>query len=434
LFADFFSHLARRDEDAPAFPGREIALAETARPGLLERLVVPAPLLAGALLSFVACCVLGRILSHHNQYKFFTRFHRYIQPETLYYPTASQVRGLARDRLDPEKIAVVVGGNSILNGVGQREREVWTRKLQKLLGEDYRVLNLAMVGAQPSEFGGVTAEILAKDYRRLIYVADLGSSTSSGDPDGLLYRYFFWDAHFKGMLPLDPDRDQRLVEIETDRAKKDSVFAELKTGRRLDGTLFFQDLWTTCALKKRNTVWTPQMAGKPFTAPRQTFADPEVRVRSVREARLEPDERSLDIVRGCAVGFPGLVLGKLLPPVGAREGVKLDPDLSPLARNARACFPPEVRSHSLLLVLRDSPHVVNRLEPPLKADYDWAQANAARMLELAGFASLAVGQDFTEDDFVDRCHLSEEGGRKLASKVAPKVRELAGRLGFLESP
>jgi len=110
------------------------------------------PLLAGVVFAFVGCCVAGRLLSQRNPYKWFTRFHAYIHPTTYVYPTASQVRVLARERLDPNKIAVIVGGNSILHGHGQRVEHVWTRRLQKLLGDDYCVLNLAVFSAEPAEF------------------------------------------------------------------------------------------------------------------------------------------------------------------------------------------------------------------------------------------------------------------------------------------
>jgi hypothetical protein len=53
-----------------------------------------------------------------------------------------------------------------------------------------------------------------------------------------------------------------------------------------------------------------------------------------------------------------------------------------------------------------------------------------RELERIGLAALEVEASYGEEDFVDRVHLSEAGGRKLAAEVAPAVRRLARRLGY----
>src|SRR5262249_8702245 len=178
-----------------------LAVARPTTPGWLERAVVPGPLFLGAAGAFLLCCVGGFLAGRRNCYPAFERFHQFINIESAYYPTASQARALARARLDPAKVAVVVGGNSVLYGTGQRGRAVWTKELQALLGERYQVINLGARGAEPSEFGATAAEMLSGEYPRLIFISDLGSSTAPGNPDGNIYRYFFWDAYYKGLLP-----------------------------------------------------------------------------------------------------------------------------------------------------------------------------------------------------------------------------------------
>ena len=411
-------------------------MSGAARPGLPaasappRKALCPAAVILGAVTAFVACCVAGRIAARHNTYKWFTRFHSYLGPETLYYPTASQLRSLARARLDPDRVAVVVGGNSILQGVGQRATHLWTKELQKLLGDDYRVLNLAVVGARPSEFGGVAAEILAADYKKLIYVTDLGSSTSSGHPDGHTYRYLFWDAYFKGMLLPDPARQQRLAELEAERRKEGNEFTEELAGRRLDARLFFQDLWTTCAYRKLNTIWTPLLPCKPFTTPRCKLPDTGMPLPEELRRRALEDPVSLEIVRGVATNIRNRVYGSPVPP-GPRDALRSSVEQSVLIQGELACFPEAVRSHTLLLVLYDNPTVIERLPADLQVDYHWALTRAAALLQEAGFAALNVGGDFVAEDFADRCHLTEKGGRTLARRVAPKIRAMAKRLGYL---
>ena len=105
---------------------------------------------------------------------------------------------------------------------------------------------------------------------------------------------------------------------------------------------------------------------------------------------------------------------------------------APLIRALYACFPPSARRRSLFLVLSDNPHYVERLERPARDSYRWGMAKEAEVVEAAGFAALAVGSGFPAADYIDRCHLTEEGGRRLARCVAPKVKELARRLGYLK--
>ena len=103
-----------------------------------------------------------------------------------------------------------------------------------------------------------------------------------------------------------------------------------------------------------------------------------------------------------------------------------------MVRNLWECFPPPTRQRSLLLVMSDNPTYVNRLPDAVRADYRWGVVKLNEVIEAAGFAALAVGGDFAANDFIDRCHLSEKGGKALARTVAPKVRELARRLGYLK--
>ena len=261
----------------------------------------PAALLVGGLLAFVVCCMGGRILSRHNPYKWFVRFHQYLNPQTQFYPTASQLCALARTRLDRDKVAVIVGGNSILHGVGQRAAEVWTGTLQETLGEDYRVLNLAVPGAEPCEFGGVLAEALTAEYKRLIYVTALGSSTNPQEPDGRAYRYLYWDAHYKGLLPRDLEREQRLA---ARRQQEGPAFDELRAGRRLDARLFYQDLWTTLALKKGGTVWTPLLRNSSFR-PRLALYDPNRRMPALANFSTTREQSELRIVSQQVAIFAG---------------------------------------------------------------------------------------------------------------------------------
>src|SRR5215510_11253893 len=73
--------------------------------------VVPWAFFAGFCCSFLACCLIGYLVVQRIHFENFIRFHRYIVPETLYYPTALQVLGLVEAQTDPSKVVVIIAGS-----------------------------------------------------------------------------------------------------------------------------------------------------------------------------------------------------------------------------------------------------------------------------------------------------------------------------------
>jgi hypothetical protein len=351
-------------------------------------------------------------------YRDFVRFHAYLSPQTHYYPTACQVRALGALRLDPDRIAVVVGGNSILYGLGQSEAQVWTRHLQALLGERYQVINFGMCGAYPGEFGAIAAEMLQRDHPKLLFVTACGSTTYPAVPDGDAYRYFYWDAHYKGLIPHDARRDARLAAEARKRAQAGQAFAELQRGTRLDAALRFQDLWTAVAHQGVCTVWTPQTAGHLTTA-RREYVEADVPQRPLEQRYSPGAEEKARQTLGAWVRYgPDLVRG------AAQDCV--------LIHQLHDCFPEAARRRTLMLLVRDNPYHVAQLASAERAVYDSIFTALAGILEAAGMSALDVGADYSEWDYIDCVHFSEQGGQHLAADVAPKLRAMARRLGYLK--
>jgi hypothetical protein len=169
----------------------------------------PPPSLSFAIgITVLALC--GRIVASIDYIdpNSFHRFHLYINPQTLYCPTASQLSALAHAAVRRDQVAVVLGGSSVIWGAGESDAELWSRKLQADLGDGYRVLKFAMPSGSPQEFGAVAAEALLKDGYKVVLVADVGSTF--GPPDGLFYPYVYSDARYKGMLLDNPLGDERI--------------------------------------------------------------------------------------------------------------------------------------------------------------------------------------------------------------------------------
>ncbi len=387
-----------------------------------EQSLAPRALLLGCVLSFLACCAAGRVASRTDFYRDFHRFHSFLNFESLYFPTASQTRTLARARLAPDHIAVVVGGSSVVYGFSQTPEYLWTERLQELLGDRYRVFNFALPGGTSAEFGAVAAEVLERDHPRVIFVTDTWPGTGSwaGEVDGGRQRYFFWDAYYKGLLVPGPEREARLAELAREK-EGNSAYAELKRGARLDAWLYAQDLWTALAYRHASTVWCPLVA-RSVTRARRRYADPDAVAPLAHRYPAALDPVLMPLTRAhVARRWPGTPA----PAPGADYGD------TPLVKSFRLCFPPAARRRTLVLVDHVSPHYTKRLPPDLQARHAEDFPESVRALEQAGFAAVEVGRGYTELDYNDMTHVSAEGAPKMAAEVTPKVRELARRLGYL---
>ncbi|HZY83779.1 MAG TPA: hypothetical protein VFE78_03045 [Gemmataceae bacterium] len=392
----------------------------------LERLVAPWPLLLGVAASFLACCAFGAWYGRHNVYDNFARFHEKISPESLHYPSASQVLALARARLPRDKVAVIVGGNSIMHGTGQRAELLWTKALQARLGDDYRVLNLAMRGALAGEFGGAVAEAFSREHPRVIFVT-LTNYGVGGSPDGALYEYFYWDAFYKGLLLPSAEREALLRRVES--VRDPDKFAELKRQARLNSYCCFNDLWNALAYSRLSTVWARPVYDHPFR-PRKRFPDGDLGPAVPFASRYAPAQVPFVVQR--IRTWTQFGRGLLPYKVGAGgDAPEIDLERSDTVRQLRADFPAPCRPRTLVLFPYENPYYFSQLSPAEQAADRQLVLDQVRAAEGAGFASLAVGRDFTVEDCYDGGgHYTEQGGFRLAGEVAPKVRDMARRLGY----
>jgi hypothetical protein len=384
-----------------------------------RRFLRPNAFFLGIACSFLTCCVAGRVVSRHNMFQDFERFHAYLNPTTYFYPTASQVLELGRAELPPDKIAVVIGGNSVLYGVGQTSDELWTRKLQARLGDEYRVLNLGLWGAFPAEFGGTAADMLRADHPRLIFVTDIRPVCYPPEVDGLIHRFLFWDAYYKGLLQPDAERERVLAQQVAARHDQ-PAFAELQDGARLNSLLWFNDLWTDVAYNHCGTVWNRGMVDNWYLGRRQ-LRNTETPAPPLAQ-RYPPElldngmqnARGTLLNNGCRKDEAGHWVDDPASPVWTR-----------LVESARPAFVEADRKRTLVVVTADSPHYVNRLSADDREHYFALSRITARRLEAGGFAAVDMGDHFTEEDFQDSCHLTESGGARLAEIVAGRIQRMA---------
>jgi hypothetical protein len=395
-------------------------MGETSAPPARDRRLRPRAFFLGAAAAFAACCLAGRAVGRRPLLAGVERFHAFVAPQTLFYPTARQIRGLGKARLDPGKVVVVVGSNSVLYGVGQSPGGVWTRRLQEELGDAYQVVNLALPSGQPHEFGAVAAEIFAARCPKVILVTSTLPGQKAPAVDGLIYRYFFWDAYYKGMLRPDPDRDAALAQ-EAGRPPREPPFRvspvgeELRLEMRLDSALSFGDLWNGLAYTTAHTAWN-RLAPGTWYRRRRAYADPGGEVPPADRYPAATNAEVLRTLRSWLAEVDG----------GADPA---SPYWDDLTQSWRQAFPAPRRARTLFLVLPASPHYLRQFGPRERADYEAVVGLTARSLRRAGFTSAAVCEGFGEADYCDALHLSEAGGRRLAAEVAPLVRRLAADPG-----
>jgi hypothetical protein len=353
----------------------------------------------------------------------FQRFHLYINPQTLYYPTASQVVNLAKASVRRDQVAVILGGSSVTWGAAQSDEELWSRKLQNDLGDGYRVINMAMPSGSPQEYAGVTAQALLKDGYQVVIVADVGSKF--GPPDGLFYPYLYWDALYKGYLLNNP-RGAQLIQEASGGRTLGGPLDELKLQGYLGSWLYFTDLWNAFSYKVAFTVWnflvSPPSAQ--FYAPRGTLRDPQGHYPDAARHSNPPFNTAMDIVRAyvytqCPLAPTG--------PNGADgavvywENFKIEAD---------AVFPEEFRPHVLVVRVFQSRLYRDALSAQENDCYAQAFGRASATLRSLGYQATEVGQDWSVDNYIDVTHPSPEGGARMAQQIAMLVQRMSAQLGY----
>lgn len=383
--------------------------------------------LLGLVLGFVGCALLGRYVARHDYHEDFTRFHPRISPESSYYPTVDEMCSIVRARCRPDQILVIVGGNSVLNGVGQPADELWTLELQRLLGDKYAVINLAFRGALATDGGAVIAEVLRKEFPRQIYIANM---QPMGDLHALgleTYQFIFWEAHARGLLE-DYAPREKLIEAYRSSTEAPPNLRELTVVAHADAMLRFRDLWNWVGYEHVFTVksfYTPNFP-RLLTA-RKHLRDEERDYEQMpfdSPSRFGPakEKNEMAITRGFTEVF--------YEKNAAGEWSLLPSTRSTFTTTAQAGFPDSLKARTLLVVSRNAPFYRKKLTADELLRDDRGYRETVEILESLGYGAMEYGKDFAETDYGDRTHLTVAGGRKLAGSMAAKIGEMARKQGY----
>ncbi len=375
-----------------------------------------------ALLSFAGRTVIQRDL-HPNS----VRFHPMIAPDSNYEPTMGEMRSFVRARCRPDQILVIVGGNSILLGVGQPADRVWTKRLQEILGDRYAVVNLAFRGSSPTDGGAFVAESLRDEFPRQIYIANV-AALQAADAIGIeTYRFVFLDAYFKRMLIPWSHREDELKYRLTQPDSR-TADTERTLGAVIDSVLHQRDFWNWWSATKFFTFATPFQPNPDLAfRARSKFTDAETDYDATPfDQRFTPTTVAADMTIARAYSANGYAKD------AAGVWQLADHTRDQFMLFATRAFPDLLKPRTLILVSRNSPFYTQRLEPELRERDEVAVRDTIAGFEKLGYAALDTGTDYKIEDFGDRTHLTSAGGAKLAATVAPKVEAMAAKLGYLK--
>lgn len=373
-------------------------------------------LLAGILAGFLGATWQGHLAAGYSKPSRFGRFHQRISPDTAYYPPYAMLETLALARWHPGQTLVIIGGNSVLNGVGQPEDELWSQRLQEQLGDAYVVVNLALRGAAPTQGGALVAEALLARGLPVIYVTNTQPVNSTGQAPGGPYGYLYWQARaLHRLLPFAP-RDENIPRwLEARPLPEQHQQEEERRGARLEPWFRHQSLWHHVGYRHFFTVWNFVLRGDPFQ-PRARFPDNEPRAIPVADRFQHYLAEEMAIVRGHSASLAVAdASGHWRLEEGYRQRLGADIDQS---------FVPALRPRTLVLLNQNAPYYRERLSPAERERDELVYAACAEIWREHGFACVIAGMDFAPGDYIDRAHLSGEGGLKLAFLVADEIRRL----------
>jgi len=383
--------------------------------------------LGGLVFGLGALAWWGWRISRTDYHPGFVRFHQLISPEANYYPTLDEMSAIVRSKCRPDQVLVIVGGNSILFGVWQRDVDVWSKRLQELLGDRYCVINFALRGGTPTDGGAVVAEALRKEFPRQILIVNEAAVTGVEPFGREAYRYLVWQGYFGGKFLDSAPREARIRELVRFFPGQRLPFLEARISVWFDDILHYHDLWNWVTFEYFGTVPSNLQQYFPrFLRPRRKYPDPEIdgtdpqyEDRHYPPASLEAEMR---VMRGLGAYYHREPDGGwVLSPVARAD----------VANRCDEAFPAPLKQRTLILVSGSSPYYRRLLTRDEAAMVRQAYRDTVDIWRQTGYPAIDYGWDFNAADFGDRTHLTKFGGWKLAAQVAPEVGAIARKLGYL---
>ena len=326
------------------------------------------------------------------------------------------LEALALARWQPGKTLVIIGGNSILNGVGQPADELWSLRLQELLGNSYVVVNLAFRGAYPMQGAALVAESLLRRGVAVFYVANTNPPAAIGRAPGGASGYLYWQAQYQNRLVPFAARTESIRRwLDSLPPLERQQQAEERLGAHLEAWFRQQSLWHHVGYRHIFTVWNFVLA-RDFWVPRASLPDNEPSAQPLHDRFQNFLPQEMAIVRSFSesLAVPGAADQWQLEE-GKRQRLGADIETSIVSL---------LRPRTLILLCENAPYYLDQLSPAEKARDAFVYSACAQIWRDHGIACEVAGAGFAPVDYIDRAHLSGDGGHKLAQLVARKITQL----------
>lgn len=351
----------------------------------------------GLLLTLVSVSFLGDKSLQNPQFPGLKRFWMYQSPSTNFFPTARQLEAWSTQQISSTRqTVVIIGGGSVLMGVGQPVELSVSEQLQNILGGEYRVLNLASRGGATYGQGQYVATSLVKKGYNVKFIADVFINYVPPFQNNSPYEKTYWQSKYAGMLsPLG----------DVDKAIKVKIFSLDRILGFLNEKLRYEELANYISY---NFLPLTQSLAIGDQSLRSLKTYPDIEPNTPYEKRyLNPDwEKSqLEMVKSNASNnYP-------------------DQDLKETALTAKIGFGRKNSPATLLVACKYNPRYVSQLTEEIKSNYF---NNINRQLVFYNFYGLQARNtcdDFSDRDYSDGTHLSVEGAQKLAKVLSEWIKE-----------
>lgn len=382
----------------------------------MKQILKPPYFFIGIFIGFSMCCLAGYIVSKNARFHHFSRFFSAISPSMQYFPTAHELLTTAKHDVNPNKILVLIGGSSIFRGTGHNSDDLWSKELQKQLGDKFQVLNYAVDGGNFTSFGGTAFRILNKIYPKIIYAS---TCTPGGMPfEGIdPYRYIFWDAYYKNLY--HPDSiEKKLIRDIQQRDFFTANGAEQFILSFLDGFLYFRNLWNWVEYRFIFTTWNDLTAKTPLRS-RKNYIDDAMDYKALRE-NLINDHNRID----AEIDLYDRVIASLVD----MSSSHLKVNEQTFIHNRQVyddSFPRVDRSKILCVMISENPDRIRALTKRKQQAHELIMNQTLIMLKQLGYHAIYIGQNYSGNDFFDGAHLMASGGKKVAFEVAKEIRKIA---------
>jgi hypothetical protein len=350
---------------------------------------------SGFIVTLLVISLLGHISLDRPQFPGLKRFWMYQSPSTNFFPTAKQLEAWAIQQIpDKDTGVVVIGGSSVLMGVGQPVDMSIAEELQQVLGSNFIVLNLALRGGSTFGQGEYISNSLRKKGYRVTLISDVFVNYVPPIENNWPYQKTYWQARYAGMLSPSNLPD---TQIEVEFFNLDRILGFL------NNSLLFQEVANYISYNYIPLTQSPAI-GDQSLQPLKNYLDIEPNT-PYENRYVNPDwEKSqLEMVKSNAANNYS------------------DDSLRDTAKKLRLVLDRKFAPRILLVACKYNPRYVSQIEPTLKENYFENVKRQLKFYKQLGIEVESLCDDFSDREYSDGTHLSIEGAKKLASKLGKWV-------------